>query len=47
MTDVKNLEGLQRLYRFMNKMGIMKALKREKIKINDIIEIAGKQIKHL
>lgn len=45
MTDVGNLEGLQRLYRFMNKMGIMKALKREKVKKSDIIEIAGKQIK--
>jgi GTP-binding protein len=47
MTNIKNLEGLQRIYKFMDKMGITRALRREKVKNNDIIEIADKQIQYL
>ena len=47
MTNIKNLEGLQRIYKFMDKMGITRALRREKVKNNNIIEIAGKQIQYL
>ena len=44
MTSITNPEGLERVYHFINKMGIQKALKREKATTSDIIEIAGKQI---
>jgi GTPase len=44
MTDTKNLQGLERIYHFLTKMRAMKALKREKAKEGDIIEIADKQI---
>ena len=44
MTDIKNLQGLQRIYHFFNKMGILQSLKKEKIAPDDIIEIAGKRI---
>ncbi len=44
MTDLNNSQGLERVYHFLNKMGILKAVKREKAEINDIIEIAGKPI---
>ena len=43
MTDTKNLQGLERVYNFLEKMGIQKALKRKKAEEDDIIEIAGKQ----
>ena len=44
MTDTNNLQGLERLYHFFNKMGITKALKREKAQNGDIIKIANKEI---
>jgi GTPase len=44
MTDTSNLQGLERIYHFLNKMGIQKALRREKAGIDDIIEIADKKI---
>jgi len=47
MTDTNNPEGVQRLYHFFNKMGILRALKREKISFNDIIEIANKKIPYI
>ena len=43
MTDLKNDQGLERIYYFLNKMGIQKALKREKAVDGDIIEIADKK----
>ena len=44
MTSTENHEGTRRIFHFLNKMGVLKALKREKIEFDDIIEIAGKQI---
>jgi GTPase len=44
MTNIGNPEGLERVYHFLNKMGIQKAVKKEKATIFDIIEIAGKKI---
>ena len=44
MTDISNYQGLERVYHFLNKMGILKALRKEKAGISDIIEIAGKNI---
>ncbi|MFA4890836.1 MAG: GTPase ObgE [Candidatus Gracilibacteria bacterium] len=44
MTDLNNPQGVERVYHFLNKMGILKAVKREKAEISDIIEIAGKHI---
>jgi GTPase len=44
MTNTENPEGIKRIHHFLNKMGVIKALKREKIEFDDIIEIADKQI---
>ena len=44
MTDLENPEGLERIYHFLNKMGIMGELKRKGAKIGDKIKIAGKTI---
>lgn len=44
MTNFDNEEGLERIYNFLNKMGILRAIKREGAGEGDIIEIAGKNI---
>lgn len=42
MTDVQNEEGLERIYHFLKKMGIMSELKKQGAKAGDRIRIAGK-----
>lgn len=44
MTNLNNEQGFQRVYHFFNRMGVLRALKREKVIEGDIIEIAGKKI---
>ena len=44
MTNIDNLEGLERIYHFLSKMGILKAVKRLGATHDDQIEIAGKRI---
>jgi len=38
---------LKRMFDMMNRLGVEKALKREKIKEGDIIEIAGRKFQYL
>lgn len=44
MTNTGNQEGLERIYHFLDKMGILKAVRKAGAKRDDVIEIAGKQI---
>lgn len=44
MTDTKNEEGVERIYHFLNKMGIKKELQQKGAKAGDRIRIAGKII---
>lgn len=44
MTNLGNKEGLERVYHFLNKMGILKAVKKNGATLDDVIEISGKQI---
>ncbi|MFH1218726.1 MAG: GTPase ObgE [Candidatus Peregrinibacteria bacterium] len=44
MTDIKNSEGLERIYQYLDKTGINLAIKRKEAKIGDIIKIKEKQI---
>jgi len=44
MTNTGNPEGLERVYHFLNKMGILKAVKKAGAEHDDVIEIAEKRI---
>ncbi|MDA1060621.1 MAG: GTPase ObgE [bacterium] len=44
MTDTSNLEGLERIYHFMEKMGIKKAIEQKGAKFGDIIKIGEKHV---
>lgn len=44
MTDINNPEGLERVYHFLNKMGIQKELKKKGARTGDRIRIAGKTV---
>lgn len=44
MTDIVNPEGLERIYHFLNKMGIQKELKKRGARDGDRVRIAGKTI---
>ena len=44
MTDFRNIEGIERIYYYLEKLGIQKALERQKIRIGDVIDINGKRI---
>ena len=44
MTNINNAEGLERIYHFMEKMGIKKAVEKKGAKIDDIIKIKEKNI---
>lgn len=44
MTDIRNPEGLERVYHFFNKMGIQKAIERKGAEVGDIIKIKEKNI---
>jgi len=45
MTDIENPEGLERIYHFMNRMGIQRELIKIGAKNGDRIRIAGKTFK--
>jgi GTP-binding protein len=45
MTDLENPEGLERVYHFLNKMGIRHELRRKGASAGDKIRIAGKTIR--
>ncbi len=45
MTDLENPEGLERIYHFLNKMGILHELRRQGATVGDKIRIAGKTLK--
>lgn len=45
MTDIENPEGMERIYHFMNRMGIQRELVKMGAKIGDRIRIAGKTFK--
>lgn len=44
MTDIKNPEGLERVYHYMGRMGLQKAVEKRGATFGDIIEIKGKKI---
>jgi len=44
MTDTKNIEGLERVYHFMEKMGIKKAIEKRGAKFGDQIKILDRNI---
>ncbi|MBD3361052.1 GTPase ObgE [Candidatus Peregrinibacteria bacterium] len=44
MTDIKNPEGLERMYHYLNRMGIQKAVEKEGAQSGDIIRIKDKDI---
>ena len=44
MTDIKNPEGLERMYHYIEKLGIKTAIEREGAKIGDIIRVKEKSI---
>lgn len=44
MTEIKNPEGLERIYHYLNRMGIQKAVERKGAGFGDIIKIKGKNI---
>ena len=44
MTDTKNIEGLERVYHFMDKMGIKKAIEKKGAKFGDQIKILERNI---
>lgn len=44
MTDIKNMEGLERIYHYIFKMGLQKALGKLGATLGDVIEIKGKHI---
>lgn len=45
MTDEKNSEGLERIYHFLKKMGIMNELRKQGAQAGDRLRIAGKTFK--
>lgn len=47
MTNTAKEEGLKRMYDMLSRLGVEKALKREKIKEGDMIEIAGRKFQYL
>ncbi len=44
MTDTSNLEGLERIYQYIDRYGIQKAVEREGARLGDKVEIKGKII---
>lgn len=44
MTEISNREGLERVYQFMDKMGIKKAIEKKGATFGDIIEINNKRL---
>lgn len=44
MTDISNVEGLERIYRYISKIGIQKAIEKKEAQFGDIIRIKGKDI---
>ena len=44
MTDISNPEGLERVYHYMGRMGLQKAVEKKGATFGDIIEIKGKNI---
>ncbi|MFA5820886.1 MAG: GTPase ObgE [Candidatus Gracilibacteria bacterium] len=46
MTDFSNPEGLERIYHYLDRLGINRALQRKGIEIGDIIRIKGKDISY-
>jgi GTP-binding protein len=44
MTDIKNPEGLERMYHYIDKLGIQKAVGKEGAKLGDIIRIKDQDI---
>lgn len=44
MTEISNPEGLERIYHYLNRMGIQKAVERRGAGFGDIIRIKGKNI---
>ncbi len=44
MTDLKNLEGLERIYHYLDKMGIKKAIEQKGATYGDIIKVKEKSI---
>ncbi len=44
MTDIKNREGLERMYHYMSRLGIQKAIEKKGATFGDFITIKGKKI---
>lgn len=44
MTDLKNKEGLERIYRYMEAIGLQQALKKKKAKLGDKVRVKEKSI---
>ena len=44
MTDIRNPEGLERMYIYMEKFGIKKMINKKGATFGDFIEISGKKI---